>query len=60
MKATEDYELLKSFAHHRSAKRIYAAFVRVISAVLKIAHSAAGFKESDKAQQLKLVDLVTP
>lgn len=58
MKATEDYELLKSFAHHRSAKRIYAAYVRVITIVLKIAHGVAGFKESVKIQQLQLVGLV--
>ena len=58
LNAEKDYETLKSFAQDRSAKRIYAAYVRIISAVLSIAHSLTGFHQEIQAQRIQFVDLV--
>lgn len=56
---TKDYQILKSFAHDRTAKRVYAAYVRLIAKVLAIAHGLSGFQQEIRLQSNALVGLVT-
>jgi putative transposase len=58
LRASSDYEAIRHFAGNPSAKRIYAAYVRVIKTVLAIAHSLPGFHRAIKAQSKNVVELV--
>lgn len=54
--ASADYELLKSFAHNKTAKRIFTAYVRLISLALSIAHSLPQFRSAFKVNGKKIVE----
>ncbi len=56
-KCQHDYEVIKSFAQHRSAKRIFSAYVRLISFALQLCHSMPRFHTTVKEYCSQLVAL---
>lgn len=59
MNAAQDLEIIKSFAQHRSAKRIYAAYVRLIKTFISIVHSIPGFHKTIKEHSKKIIEVVS-
>lgn len=56
--ACRDYELIHHFAHSPSARRVYAAYVRILKTVLSVAHALPGFHRAVKSQARQVVSLV--
>jgi hypothetical protein len=56
--AASDLETIKSFAHNRGAKRIYAAYVRLIKNVLSIIHTIPQFHRIVKEHSKKIVEVI--
>lgn len=53
-----EYEVIKSFAHNKTAKRVYTAYFRLIHLVLDIVHPLPGFRKAVKEFRFKIVNLV--
>lgn len=53
-----DYELVKSFIEHKTAKRVFAAYVRIIKTVVSLAHSLPGFHRAVKERSKQVVEII--
>lgn len=58
LQAGRDYELIHHFAHSPSARRVYAAYVRILKTVLSVAHALPGFHRAIKSQSRQVVSLI--
>ncbi len=56
--AAQDFEIIRSFAQNRSAKRIFAAYVRLVKTVLAIVHSLPQFHRTVKQYNKKIVEVI--
>ena len=58
VQSSYDYDLIKEFARHQTAKRVFSAYVRVIKTVLSIAHALPGFHKAVKERTTQMVQIV--
>lgn len=53
-----DYDLVKSFVVHKTARQIFAAYVRIIKMVVSLAHALPGFHRLVKEHSLQVVGMI--
>ncbi len=58
VQAAHDYNLIKEFAAHRNARRVFSAYVRVIKTALAFAHALPAFHKIIKQHGRQILDLV--
>lgn len=51
----DDYNLIREFVKHKTAKRVFSAYVRIIKTVLLLAHSLPGFHKMVKERSKQVV-----
>ncbi len=59
LQATGDYDLLKEFVQHKTAKKVFSSYVRLIKTVVSFAHGLTGFHKIIKDHSKQLVEIIT-
>lgn len=51
LQGTSEYDLVRQFARHKKAKRVFSAYVRLIKTIISLAHALPGFHRAIKEQK---------
>ena len=54
----DDYETIRSFVNNKSARRVYAAYVRILKTVLTIVHTIPQFRNAIREAAKQLVPVI--
>lgn len=54
----DDYNLILEFARHKTAKRVFAVYVRIIKTALSLAHALPGFRKIVKEHSKQIVEMI--
>lgn len=58
LKASQDYELIRSFANNKKAKRVFSAYVRLCKFFLELVHDIPKFHKYVRAVKLQVVKTI--
>ena len=54
----DEYNLIREFSRHKTAQRIFAAYVRIIKTALSFAHALPGFHKIVKEHRKQIVEII--
>jgi putative transposase len=58
LKGSQDYELMKSFASHKNAKKVFSAYVRLSKFFLELTHSIPKFQLHLRERKFQIVKII--